>query len=290
MQTWIITTTAQVADLVDLARRLGGPVTAVLVGDELGGLAGVDRVLTVTGEPGSPVEALAPAVVAAVRAEPGDVVLVPARRAERVLGCAVAAALDAPLVTGAQTFTPHSVVRTRFGGIVAETLEVATTVVLVLDGGGTVEGTPVAGEPVPGESYPVTVTSTEATAVASVDLGAATRVVAAGRGFKAEADLALARELAAALGAELGCSRPLAEGNDWLPKDRYIGVSGQHVSPDLYVAVGVSGQLQHMAGVSGARAIVAINSDEKAPVFAQVDYGIVGDLYEVLPALTAALG
>ena len=122
------------------------------------------------------------------------------------------------------------------------------------------------------------------------DLGSASRIVSAGRGFKAEADLDLARELAGALGAELACTRPLAEGLDWLPRDRYVGVSGQQVTPDLYVAVGVSGQLQHMSGVSGARTIVAINSDADAPVFAYADYGIVGDLYQVVPALTAALG
>lgn len=82
----------------------------------------------------------------------------------------------------------------------------------------------------------------------------------------------------------------MAEGVGWLPKDSYVGVSGQTVKPDLYVAVGVSGQLQHMAGVREARTIVAINNDEHAPIFAHADYGVVGDLYEVLPALVTALG
>ena len=96
-------------------------------------------------------------------------------------------------------------------------------------------------------------------------------------------------ELASALGAEVACSRPLAETVDWMPKSRYVGVSGQKVKPDIYVAVGISGQMQHMAGARDARTIVAINSDGDAPIFAQADYGIVGDLHEVLPALTRAL-
>ena len=122
-----------------------------------------------------------------------------------------------------------------------------------------------------------------------VNLAAATRVVGVGRGFADEADLRLARELAAALGAELACSRPLAEGLGWLPTERYVGVSGATIRPELYLAVGVSGQVQHMVGVNQAKVIVAINKDKNAPVFGQADLGVVGDLYDVLPALTNAL-
>ena len=89
--------------------------------------------------------------------------------------------------------------------------------------------------------------------------------------------------------AEVACSRPLAEGLNWLGKDRYIGISGQHIAPQLYFAIGISGQLQHMAGVRGAETIVAINSDPEAPVFKDADYGLVGDLYEIVPAITGAL-
>jgi len=89
--------------------------------------------------------------------------------------------------------------------------------------------------------------------------------------------------------AEVACSRPLAEGLNWLGKDRYVGISGQHIAPQLYFAIGISGQLQHMAGVRGAETIVAINSDPEAPVFKDADYGLVGDLYEIVPAITGAL-
>lgn len=122
-----------------------------------------------------------------------------------------------------------------------------------------------------------------------VHLAAASRVVGVGRGFANEQDLGLACDLAAALGAEVACSRPIAEGLGWLPAERYVGVSGAAIRPELYVAVGISGQVQHMVGVNHAKVIVAINRDKNAPVFGQADVGVVGDLYDVLPALTDAL-
>ncbi|HEX9011930.1 MAG TPA: electron transfer flavoprotein subunit alpha/FixB family protein [Anaerolineaceae bacterium] len=124
---------------------------------------------------------------------------------------------------------------------------------------------------------------------ASVNLAAARRVVCAGRGIARREDLGMVTELAGLLGAEVACSRPLAEGLDWLPRERYIGVSGANIRPALYLAVGVSGQVQHMVGAGDSRVIAAINKDQNAPIFEQADYGIVGDLYAVVPALIQAL-
>jgi electron transfer flavoprotein alpha subunit len=123
-----------------------------------------------------------------------------------------------------------------------------------------------------------------------VNLHAAKRIVAVGRGFEAQEDLQLAEKLAAAIGGEVACTRPIAEEEKWMDKSRYIGVSGLMLKPDLYVGIGISGQVQHMVGVSPARTIIAINSDKNAIIFKQCDYGIVGDLKEVLPALIAKLG
>lgn len=125
--------------------------------------------------------------------------------------------------------------------------------------------------------------------VESVNLVAAHRVVSVGRGIEKAEDLQIISGLAEALEAEVGCTRPIAEGSNWMSRERYIGVSGAMLKPDLFVAVGLSGQVQHMVGANSAKTIVAINKDKNAPVFRQADYGIVGDLYEVVPKLTAEL-
>lgn len=123
----------------------------------------------------------------------------------------------------------------------------------------------------------------------AVNLPAAKKVVCVGRGVAKQEDLALIEELARILGAEVGCTRPLAEGLGWLPRERYIGISGANIKPDLYLGIGVSGQVQHTIGMSEARVVVAINKDGQAPIFDQADYGIVGDLYTIVPALIRTL-
>jgi len=122
----------------------------------------------------------------------------------------------------------------------------------------------------------------------AVDLTQADKIVAVGRGIKGEEQLPIAQELAKSLGAELAASRPICD-SGWLPMDRQIGSSGQTVAPKLYVALGISGAIQHLVGMKGAKTIVAINKDADAPIFEVADYGIVGDLFEVVPALVAAL-
>jgi electron transfer flavoprotein alpha subunit len=122
----------------------------------------------------------------------------------------------------------------------------------------------------------------------AVDLGQAERIVAVGRGIKSQENIAIAERLATALSAELAASRPICD-NGWLPMDRQIGSSGQTVAPKLYVALGISGAIQHLVGMKGARTIVAINKDADAPIFEVADYGIVGDLFEIVPALVSEL-
>jgi electron transfer flavoprotein alpha subunit len=125
-------------------------------------------------------------------------------------------------------------------------------------------------------------------AKAAVDLSQAQRIVAVGRGIKSQENLAVAQSLATALGAEIAASRPICD-NGWLPMERQIGSSGQTVAPKLYVALGISGAIQHLVGMKGSRTIVAINKDAEAPIFEVADYGIVGDLFEVAPAIVAEL-
>jgi electron transfer flavoprotein alpha subunit len=122
----------------------------------------------------------------------------------------------------------------------------------------------------------------------AVDLSQAERIVSVGRGIKSQEHLQLAQELAQAMGAEIAASRPICDAG-WLPMDRQIGSSGQTVAPRLYVALGISGAIQHLVGMKGARTIVAINKDPEAPIFEIADYGIAGDLFEVVPAMIAEL-
>lgn len=117
------------------------------------------------------------------------------------------------------------------------------------------------------------------------DLTKADKVVCVGRGLKKQEDMELVRNLAAVFGAEIGCTRSIAEDYHWMPSESYIGLSGQKIKPQLYFAVGVSGQIQHIAGVRDSVTIVAIDSNENAPIFAAADYGIVGDLYQIVPEL-----
>ncbi len=121
------------------------------------------------------------------------------------------------------------------------------------------------------------------------DLGAAARVVCVGRGLEKREDMALIEALAQALGAEIACSRGVAEDYKWLPLDRYVGISGAKIKADLHISVGISGQVQHVAGIRDAKCVVAVDSNENAPIFRAADYGIVGNLYDVLPLLTRAL-
>jgi electron transfer flavoprotein alpha subunit len=122
----------------------------------------------------------------------------------------------------------------------------------------------------------------------AVDLSQAERIVAVGRGIKSQENIAVAEQLAKAFGAELAASRPICD-NGWLPMERQIGSSGQTVAPKLYVALGISGAIQHLVGMKGSRTIVAINKDPDAPIFEVADYGIQGDLFELAPALIAEL-
>ncbi len=122
----------------------------------------------------------------------------------------------------------------------------------------------------------------------TVDLGSAPLIVAVGRGIKEADNLPLVQDLATALGAELAASRPICD-NGWLPIERQVGSSGQTVAPKLYLAIGISGAIQHLVGMKGSQCIVAINKDAEAPIFEVADYGIVGDLFEVVPALTDAI-
>jgi electron transfer flavoprotein alpha subunit len=123
---------------------------------------------------------------------------------------------------------------------------------------------------------------------AGVRVTEAEAIVSFGRGLKKKEDIPIVEALAKTINGVVGCSRPIAEDLKWLPIDQYVGLSGQKVAPKLYIACGISGQIQHITGIQNARVVVCVNTDSKAPIFEYADYGIVGDLYKILPALTEA--
>ena len=225
-----------------------------------------------------------------------DLVLAePTRHIKSIVG-KLACASNATVITDAQSIDADGASAMYFGGIAQIKRKATTTCAFYtaspnVFGSLQASGTNDAAEELAwiAPKNPVKLVSSEPVQKSSIDLTKSDIVIAAGRGFSEEADLTLARDLAEKLDAGLGCSRPLAEGVNWMPKEAYIGVSGLMLSPKAYIGIGVSGQMQHMVGVKSASVVFAINKDQNAPIFKQCDYGLVGDLNSVLPAITAAL-
>ncbi len=293
---WILAHHLESGDrLARCARALGDRVCAISIG--AGSLPAADLTLVI--EPFGPsvlAEAYAKAVADLLRARGAKLVLADSGVQSRLLAGQVAAHLGvSPVnVAGVTPGEPMVVTRLSYGGLGVATEELTGDVaVLVLapgalspsDSAGLGDSETIEANPTPG----MALLETHPKVGETVDLATAKRVVGVGRGFAAEADLDLARALAAQLGAELACSRPIAEGVNWMPAERYLGVSGATIKPDLYLAIGISGQVQHLVGVNNAKVIVAINKDRNAPIFAHADFGVVGDLYQVLPQLTKSL-
>lgn len=134
-------------------------------------------------------------------------------------------------------------------------------------------------------NWEIKVTSESNKPVATANLKSAARIVAVGLGLKDAADLAMINELAGLLEAEVGCTRPIAEGLDWMGREAYIGISGQFVKPDLYIAAGISGQVHHVVGMTDSKTVISINKDPDCAMMRSADYCAVGDLYEIIPAL-----
>lgn len=296
MSTWIITTDPEIDGLLDLAAGLPDEIVLAIIGDEsVAEAAGDTRVGRIErfDTSGAPAESAAHVLAEQARDADARLVLATAKPAHQVVAGVVAARLAACLFTEVQSIAQAAgdlvVTHAVHTGIAQETVAVTGTVVALSDSG----GLPSHPGPVASHLYPVPTTMTiidrPAPRSDAVDITKAERLVVAGRGVKSSADLAVLNRIAELLGAELACSRPLAEGLGWFSHDRYIGVSGQTVRPRLYFAVGVSGQLSHIAGARDADVIVAVNIDAGAPIFNECDLGVVADLYELLPAFESVL-
>jgi electron transfer flavoprotein alpha subunit len=185
--------------------------------------------------------------------------------------------------------------RSIYGGVADGTVSLPVAPAVCLFAAGQFEGEAAGAAPAieqrtaPAPAYQAECVA-EVPVVKSVDLAAAPVVVAVGRGFARAEDIDLVKPLLERLGAELGCSRPIAEDFKWLPQERQVGLTGVSVNAGLYVALGISGQVQHLAGIKGAKVVVSVNNDARAPITRNADYVVVGDLYKVVPELVSALG
>jgi len=292
----------------ELAAELGKPLAVALPGEEAAGWTdacfahGAERAF-VGNDPALAVfQAATHAVALAqiVAQAEADIILIGATRRGRELAPRLAQKLSAGCVTDATRLSIQDgrlvVERRALGGntvsasVITSPQQVVSVMPRLFDptpggsGAGEVIKVALALEP------PATrLVERRAKEAGAVNVEEAEVLVCGGRGLAEEGDLSLVQDLAGALGGAVGCTRPLSHENHWLSEDQMVGLSGKAPSPNLYVGVGVSGQIQHVVGIMDAKLIVAINNDKNAPIFKVADYGIVGDLYQVVPKLIEQL-
>lgn len=308
---WVFTESReQTLELLNAGGNLASELGTKLVAFALNGETareyikyGCDEVLVLPAlSENQPLESYVPVMAEAARKEDPDVFLVGATQRGKEIAARLAARLDTGLCSACSGFALNKekglleMERLLYGGLAVQKVVCRTRPQMAAIAPRTFDpAVPVEGKqgtirelPAVGPS-PVTVVSRAPKAREAVDVTEAKIIVCVGRGVVKQEDVKLAQDLAEVLGGVVGCSRPIAEELRWLPEDVYLGISGKKVKPDLYIGVGVSGQIQHVTGIRDSRVIFAINRDENAPIFEASDYGIVGDLYQVVPLLIAEL-
>jgi electron transfer flavoprotein alpha subunit len=256
--------------------------------------AGADKIVVIKGS-SELIESYAQSIAALIEQEVAELFLVGATPRGRDLAARVAGFLDCAMVSDVSAVSYDdgklTASRTLYGGSVQQIEEIDGLSVVTIPSGKF--------EPIKGEAK-ITFLELEADKRVSLveispivkqgaDLSVAEKVVCVGLGMDKEEDMQMARDLADVIGAEIGCTRGITEERHWLPVDHYIGISGAIVKPKLYISLGVSGQIQHVYGIRDSQIIVAVDMNENAPIFKAADYGIVGDMYEIIPALIEGL-
>lgn len=304
---WVFSDAAsRLPEVIAGGKQLGDKVSAFVLGSQDDVAAafsfGADAVYSLGEKVADRIVEDYAATMAQVIAE-GDkpaLVLLPATRRGKALASLLGVRLDAGVITEASEISVEadgiSAKHMVYGGLALGEEKITSQVAIVILGSGAYQAAE-ADASKTGDAVAVEYVAPKASIKcierrekqgSSVDLDRAKRVVAIGRGIAKQEDITIAEELCAAIEAELGCSRPIAEGEKWMAREQYIGISGVMPKPEVYLALGISGQIQHMVGVNGAQTIVAVNKDKNAPIFQFADYGIVGDLYKVVPALVNA--
>ncbi|ENL8515425.1 FAD-binding protein [Providencia rettgeri] len=298
--------TSRLPELIGGALTLGEQVNVLTLDDAQSSQAfqlGATHVFQLSGKPEDRIiEDYADTIVTTIK-QHGDngLLLLPNTRRGKLLAARLGARLQAAVSNDAATVTVESgkpvIKHMVYGGLAfgQETLNSSFSVATLTTGtfeaaqnnaslSGTAQTAPWV-EP----KQSIVRTSIQKKAGNSVELDKARLVVSVGRGIGSQENIAIAKKLADTIGAEIACSRPVAENEKWMEHERYVGISNLMLKPELYLAVGISGQIQHMVGANGAQTIVAINKDKNAPIFQFADYGIVGDLFKILPVLTQQL-
>ncbi|NCB62614.1 MAG: electron transfer flavoprotein subunit alpha/FixB family protein [Clostridia bacterium] len=287
------------------AKALGAQVTAVMFGDnaaaERSAACGADRLFYCPSDE-LPPEAYAKSIAQEIRKVPGALVLLNNSIRGRCLAGKIGVYLDTAVLTNVSALAEEDgrlvFTRTVYGGAAVQREAFATSYSVITAASGLFGEVEVEEAQAPAAAISLLSGSPQEglrciarneKKEGGTNLAAAKRIVDVGRGLAAEEDLELMRTLASVLEAEVGCSRPVAENNKWLPKANYMGITGVVVKPDLCMSIGVSGQVQHIAGIDKSKVIVAVNKDKNAPIFKHADFGVVGNLYKVIPALIEKL-
>ena len=296
-------TTAALNELCAGAKALADKVTAVMFGDEAAaqaaGVCGADALVYCPVSETACPEDFAKAIAELVKKDPAALVIVGNTIRGRALAGKLGALLDTAVLTGAAAIRADGdkavIDRVVYGGTAQRTEVFTKAYGVVTVGSGMFEVgealpattaiSAIEGEPTAG----IKVVARNEKKEGGANLVTAKRIVDVGRGLAAEEDLEMVRKLASVLGAEVGCSRPVAENNKWLPKANYMGITGVQVKPDLIFVMGCSGQIQHIGGINKSKTIVAVNKDKGALIFKNADFGLVGDMYKIVPALIEKL-
>lgn len=306
-QVWVFSDTpSRLPELMNGAQALANQINTFVLNDADGAQAiqlGANHVWKLNGKPDDRmIEDYAGVMADTIRQHGADgLVLLPNTRRGKLLAAKLGYRLKAAVSNDASTVSVQdgkaTVKHMVYGGLAIGEERIATPYAVLTISSGTFDAAqPDASRT--GETHTVewqapavaiTRTATQARQSNSVDLDKARLVVSVGRGIGSKENIALAEQLCKAIGAELACSRPVAENEKWMEHERYVGISNLMLKPELYLAVGISGQIQHMVGANASQTIFAINKDKNAPIFQYADYGIVGDAVKILPAL-AVLG
>lgn len=279
------------------ASQISQQVEAVIIGDQL--QVAADIIWRIPEQENTLLEDYTETLAALIKQENPELVIVEPTKRYKLIAGRIAAMVGTSVITDVMELGKDLVnKRMVYGGAAIRTEKAAHGCTIATVGGGVLDAKAAREMAVREEkTVPFVEPSIKLKRVAreqkekvAVDLPGAKIVIGVGRGIAAEKDLEMVRQLAQAINGEIGCTRPIADPENWMPKETYIGVSGLMLAPEIYISIGISGQIQHTVGINRSKVVISINKEKNAPMFAQSDYGIVGDLYKVVPALVKHFG